>query len=439
MSLKAIIGILAKVIGLDPMSIGHSAIKQVVHRRMSAIGLTDMGQYLGLLHSSSDELQELIEVVTVPETWFFRDTEAFNLLKRFAVEEWRPQSADQSLRLASIPCSTGEEPYSMVMGLLDCGLEPERFHIDAVDVSNKALIQANQALYGEVSFRGKELGFRQRYFEARPEGYRLHKRVCRNVTFHQGNILNLSTLLAGRRYDVVFFRNLLIYLNQDSRKRTIDQLRQLLSPSGLLFVGHAEASLLLNAGFTRVPHARAFAFTPGSSTTSCLNTEQLISKKTAISDTPGEKAAVPASFTPHGSTASRVLAPASSVIATPSNPEPVDTGPEQGIDLKNVRRLADQGRLEEARRLCEDHLRGGQGSTAEAYYLFGLIHEAGGNREQAAELYRKAIYLDPVHEPTLIQLVLFAERSGNTHKAQLLRERVARASARNGDHPRMAG
>ncbi len=102
--------------------------------------------YWERVRGSRAELQALIEAVVVPETWFFRDREAFAALARLAREEWLP-SAPQTgcCRLLSLPCSTGEEPYSMAMALLDAGVPADRFRIDAVDISAAALAQAERA------------------------------------------------------------------------------------------------------------------------------------------------------------------------------------------------------------------------------------------------------------------------------------------------------
>src|SRR6202163_2862965 len=102
--------LLKRTIGLDAASIGSSAIKHAVQARTSACGLKDLRAYWELLCTSKAELQELVEVVVVPETWFFRDREAFLAMARMAHDEWLPHHSRRALRLLSLPCSTGEEP-----------------------------------------------------------------------------------------------------------------------------------------------------------------------------------------------------------------------------------------------------------------------------------------------------------------------------------------
>src|SRR5690242_3881113 len=107
--------LLKQTMGLDAASVGAAAIERAVRARVSAVGLNDMRVYWELVNTSRAELQALIEAVVVPETWFFRDREAFTVLARIAREEWLPTHGEGSLRLLSVPCSSGEEPYSMAM------------------------------------------------------------------------------------------------------------------------------------------------------------------------------------------------------------------------------------------------------------------------------------------------------------------------------------
>src|SRR5882762_4054864 len=111
--------LLKNAMGLDTFSIGSPAIERAVRLRMAALGVKQADDYRHQLHSSADELQELIEAVVVPETWFFRYREAFATLVRLVTQEPCSTHSASVLRLLSVPCSTGEEPYSMVMSLLD--------------------------------------------------------------------------------------------------------------------------------------------------------------------------------------------------------------------------------------------------------------------------------------------------------------------------------
>src|SRR6266403_1076010 len=99
--------------GLDAESIGVACVERAVRERLAARGLEDVQVYWEQLVTLEQELQELIEAIVIPETWFFRDPEAFAALARAVREEWLSKHAEGTLRLLSLPCSTGEEPFSM--------------------------------------------------------------------------------------------------------------------------------------------------------------------------------------------------------------------------------------------------------------------------------------------------------------------------------------
>jgi chemotaxis protein methyltransferase WspC len=117
--------LLKEAIGLDAASVGSAAIERAVHLRMEALGLKRSDDYWRKLCSLKQERQEFIEAVVVPETWFFRDPDAFASLVRVVNEELRTSVPLRPLRLLSVPCSSGEEPYSMAMSLLEGGLAPQ--------------------------------------------------------------------------------------------------------------------------------------------------------------------------------------------------------------------------------------------------------------------------------------------------------------------------
>src|SRR5918995_1843850 len=113
--------------GLDAHSIGSSAIERAVRQRLLDCQLPDIQAYLLRLRASDSELQALIEAVVVPETLFFPEPHAFAAMARTATQAWLPAHPGRTLRLLSLPSSTGEEPYSMAMALLDAGFPAHRF------------------------------------------------------------------------------------------------------------------------------------------------------------------------------------------------------------------------------------------------------------------------------------------------------------------------
>ncbi|MGH8353402.1 MAG: CheR family methyltransferase, partial [Pseudomonas sp.] len=230
-------------IGLDVGSVGASVIARAVRQRLSSGVAADADQYWALLQHSTQERQALIEAVIVPETWFFRYPESFATLAQLAVQRLAVLAGARPLRLLSLPCATGEEPYSIVMCLLDAGLSGQSFQVDALDVSPLLIERARRAVYGKNSFRGEALEFRARHFTEVEDGYRLSEAVCRQVRLQCGNLLDPGLLATEPAYDVLFCRNLLIYFDRATQESVLALLKRLTRQDGVLFIGPAEASL----------------------------------------------------------------------------------------------------------------------------------------------------------------------------------------------------
>ena len=357
------------------------------------MGLASTDAFYDLLLSSPTEYRDLLEALLVTETWFFRDPEAFATLGGLAMERWLPRHPEGKLRILSLPCSTGEEPYSAVMTLLDAGLSPTRFHVDAVDISKRAIAHARRGLFGKNAFRAKSLGFQEHYFRRVGADFLLNSSVRRLVLFFEGNLFDPGFAAPHPDYDIILCRNLLIYLDPNSQRRALQRIAQLLSPDGVLFVGAAEQPLAFDAGFAPALSPQAFA------------------------------CAKAAARRPQPYRASAVLAP----------PGPPETAyPENRFgasvaafsELRQARRLADAGRLNEAAAICEIHLRKPRPS-AQAYYLLGLIRDARGD-SSAAQCYRRALYLQPDHYEAIVQLAVLAQNQGDPVAARNLQRRAER-------------
>jgi len=412
--MQRIVSLLQKTIGLDATVVGDS-VQQAIRQRMQKNGVQDEHGFLELLQNSPCEMTALIESVAVPETWFFRYREAFQLMQ----EHLSPMLTDHRVpRLLSIPCSTGEEPYSMAMTLLDMGFPAGGFHIDAVDLSRQHLDRAEQAVYRQSSFRGAHLDFRQRYFRQTAAGYVLSSGVRECVNFHQGNILNHKQLEGMGYYDVIYCRNILIYLDEEHRKRTVILLAKMLRDDGLLFVGHAETGLIWKNLFHSVTAPMAFAYR--------RNTTTVTSSASPTAVLPP----VTASRKPVIQKEHLIAKKNRSSISVPELPQPVsDVEAETGPSLQEASRLADQGKLDEARQQCEACLQQ-QGASADVWFLLGLISDIQGQHQDAETAFRKTLYLEPEHQEALMHLAFLLDKRGNQRAAQHLRDRVQRIHGR---------
>jgi chemotaxis protein methyltransferase WspC len=441
MTLAKLGTLLKQTMGLDVASVGPTTVARAAKARMLACNIKDLDTYWEHLQGSPTETQELIEQVVIPETWFLRDRPAFVAMGRMIHERSRTQRQD--FRLLSLPCSTGEEPYSMAMTLLDAGLGPEQFHIDAIDISARALAHAERAIYGKNSFRGNELHFRDQHFRPTLDGYQVVERVRQSVCFRQGNLLDDHVLPGKDIYHIIFCRNILIYLDATGRERTIDLLARLLTGDGCLFVGPSEAGLLLDRKFvsTRIP--MTFAFRKANGTARPPRNDMARPPLPAASlltpaSIPGPNRRLDAGPAPRpapGFAAAPCFAPFSAPFSAPgaSHPARANVAPDQSFAIEDIRRMADQGRLAEAMRHCEQQLREREPSP-EALHLLGLISDAAGDMPAAAEYYRKALYLDPTHQQALAHLSLLLEKQGDSTGAKVLSARARRLNGREVKH-----
>lgn len=398
-------------IGLDSGSIGTGAVERAVRKRSQALQAADTQAYWNLLHGTADEMQALIEAVVVPETWFFRHREALLALGRFAAERAFADTA-RTLRVLSLPCSTGEEPYSIAMAMLDAGVPPARFRIDAVDISARALARASQGEYGSNAFRGAPLDFRERYFTATATGYTLDPRVRTQVRLLQDNLVDPGLLASEPPYDFVFCRNLLIYFDAPGQRRAVQTLARLTMADGMLFVGPAEACLLSAQGLEPVGVPLTFAF-----------------RKPDLARATAAPASAPVQAKPPPRIAAPPRLPRAPVPMRPAPGRPAPAATAAASDrsavLARIAGMADRGELEAATTACLALL-DGPGPDADAYCMLGVLQDAAGRTAQAHAAYRKALYLDPAHQESLYHLAALLDTLGDHDGAMRLRQRAQR-------------
>ena len=446
MSQAAIEALLRQKIGLDPNVIGSSMIARAIQQRLLACELPHIDAYLRQLQTSPQELEALIENLVVPETWFFRDRASYSYLSHYVKSQWLPTHPDSVLRVLSVPCSTGEEPLSIAIALLETGLSSKYFNIDAVDISQRALHIAQQGIYGRNSFRGETFNLQQRYFTPVGNKYKVHPFVSSTINFIRGNLLHPFFLLEKTPYDVIFCRNLFIYFDNLAREQAIQALDRLLIKKGVLFVGHSETSAIPPLKFVSVRHPLAFAFRKVAVTEEERQTKKLSTrthqrreqrKKLGArdstqrgillerdrqgeqvhkdSESPKKNLPIPNS----------VRAAEPSPFRIPNSQFPVNSKDNLETLLATARILADRGQLKEAATLCETYLSQNY-ISAEAYVLLGQVRQAQGQEEQALQCFQKATYLNPNHYEALIHLALLKEYTGDLKGAAMIRHRIQR-------------
>jgi chemotaxis protein methyltransferase WspC len=407
-------------IGLDVTSVGPAIIERAVRQRRVAAQAASADEYWHTLQGSRDEQQALIEAVIVPETWFFRYPESFATLAKLASKRLAAINNLRALRILSLPCSTGEEPYSIAMALLDAGLKPHQFKVDGMDVSPLSVDKARRALYGKNSFRGDDIAFRDRHFIAEGDGYRLDPRVQEQVRLQVGNLLDPALLAGEPPFDFVFCRNLLIYFDQPTQKQVFEVLKRLTHDDGVLFIGPAEGSLLGRLGMRSIGIAQSFAF----------------SRQGAEEPEP-LPAFVPTPLPVPQPLRNRPTAPVRSrpfAAVVPLAPVPKISGTDTAVLLANIAGLANEGKSAEAKAACDSYLRSHE-PVAQVFYWLGLLSDVAGNVLEAQGFYRKALYLEPQHPEALMHLAALLQAQGDAAGARRLQERAAR-SARAADSER---
>ncbi|POA27999.1 MULTISPECIES: protein-glutamate O-methyltransferase CheR [unclassified Pseudomonas] len=400
-------------IGLDVNSVGPAIIERAVRQRMTAQQVETADEYWLRLRGSADEQQALIEGVIVPETWFFRYPESFATLARLALKRLAEIKGMRALRILSLPCSTGEEPYSIAMALFDGGLAPHQFKVDGVDVSPLSVERAKRALYGKNSFRGQQTDFRERYFSTEDDGYRVSERVREQVRLQVGNLLDPTLLANEPAYDFVFCRNLLIYFDQPTQQQVLQVLKRLTHVEGVLFIGPAEGSLLGHLGMRSIGIPQSFAFSrhsePEPAPPSVFSTPPLPVSLPLRSVSPPPVRSRPFAAVAPAPRASLEKAPNTDAAAL----------------LASIATLANEGKSLEAQAACEEYLRNHE-PVAQVFYWLGLLSDVAGNVLQAQGFYRKALYLQPQHPEALMHLSVLLASQGDASGARRLQQRAAR-------------
>ncbi len=396
--------------GLDVQSVGRHMFERATESRLSQAPEGSYTGYLRRLKAEEDELTKLLELLLVPETWFFRDAGTFTFLTAFVKSEWRRKTDRGVLRILSAPCSTGEEPYSIAMTLLEAGLKPSQFRIHASDISPRALSVAEAARYAKASFRSPLTAVQTRFFERLEESSTVCESVRALVSFSQGNLVDPNFTVGSESvFDVIFCKNLMIYLGQAGRTKVMTTLGRLLKESGLLFVGHSEVALFHKAGYTPVSPAKAFGLT---------NARQLPEAPAVHRRMPRRRA---------GENHHHVRIDPTVMNQVESREQAAKAQSADSV-LETAKSLADRGDLQEASRLCH-FLIGADSMDVGAYYLAGLIEQSFDRLAPAEDFFLKAIYLDPDHYDTLVQLCLLSEKKGDSAKAGQYRKRIRRLEA----------
>ncbi|TZG29623.1 CheR family methyltransferase [Sphingomonas montanisoli] len=255
-SLEQITALLYRTTGMIFGEKKRYYIERRVAERMKKTAITEIARYLMLLDRDPYERQLLVNAVTINETYFYREEHqlaalADEILPRIVATK-RPGDL---VRIWSMPCSTGEEAYSIALWLLEKWPLVDAYHVEIVgsDIDTHALEAAREGRYGTRALSKLPEPVIAAYFEREhAHRRRIVDDMRESVLFTQSNLIDAASVKAQGRFDVILCRNLLIYFNEESRGQAAEHLHDALLPGGYLLLGHSESMARIDERFELV-------------------------------------------------------------------------------------------------------------------------------------------------------------------------------------------
>ena len=190
-----------------------------------------------------EEFQELMNAVTVNETYFFREKDQFEVLANKILPELHASlPTSRPIRILSSPCSTGEEPYSIVLHIVEEGdiVEKRDIEVVGIDIDSTVIQKAIKAKYTDRSVHAIPKNILAKWFKKKSLGYELGDDLQGSVDFQVANVFDKTQMRKLGKFDVIFSRNMLIYFDDASRKEVVMTFYDMLNPGGYVLLGHAE-------------------------------------------------------------------------------------------------------------------------------------------------------------------------------------------------------
>ncbi|MEU8818717.1 CheR family methyltransferase [Actinoplanes sp. NPDC048796] len=382
-------------------------LRQLTGTLRERAGASGMGvrAYLDRLSARSwpEEMAVLVERLSITETYFFRHGEQFQALRDEALpERVAARRGQRVLRMLSVACSSGEEAYSLAITGLTVRPDSDWIiDVTGVDANPAVLSRAEAARYSDWSLRETPDDVRRKWFRPEEDGYRVADEARRLVRFKRHNVAEDDPQLwRDGRYDVIFCRNLLMYLTPDVVSALVERMTAALAPGGFLFLGHTDSLGSRADGLELRQSHHVFYY------------RKTDKSPAAVAPSVPEAAAPAEKAEPKETTYNQALL----LLREERFAEALDLiDGERGTLLHGVL-LAQSGRLGEAialaRRLIEEN-----GLDPDAHQLLGLCLEGGSAVAEAIGQYRLAAYLDPGFALPRMRLGQLARRGGDDRAA----------------------
>lgn len=377
--------------GFDFPGARGRALDEGVGRALHALGESEAGLLERLKRDDPEALRALATELTVGESYFFRDRPHFAVVERAA-------RSGRTLRMWSAGCSSGEEAYSMAIVALEASDGRCAPNVLGTDLNPTSVARARAATYGTWSFRGVPNGVRNRWFSTDGQRWRPVEQVRTCARFELGNLLHAPPFAPGEAPDVIFCRNVLLYLTAEAIDRVARVLTAALAPGGWLVLGPSDP-LLDAPGLALDRSLGFFAYRRATDLDLTQPERKPHADRAAASPRPGARPAAPPprehpsplfSLSPPLPEAPQPASPLLEWRPEPPRAAP-DTSPlESAAAVVQARRLADAGDGEGALAI----LRGQPCSTAEALTLRATIRQELGDHAGAARDAEAALVFD---------------------------------------------
>ena len=221
-------------------------VERRVGERMAATRSPSFASYFRLLRTDAeDEIQQFVNAFTVNETYFYREDYQLKCLTNDLLpERTRNKRADEAIRIWSAACSTGEEPYSIAIWLLENWPSVDEYLIEIVasDIDTRVLELARAGIFGKRSLMRLPANLIGRYFEPlTADQWQIASQLRDSISFTTVNLVEPDQTRRHGRFDVIFCRNVLIYFDDSSRRVAAENLYESLLPGGFICLGHTES------------------------------------------------------------------------------------------------------------------------------------------------------------------------------------------------------
>jgi len=227
----------------------RSILESRLKERLREKKLDSVNTYFTMISKDQGELKSFLDSITTNLTRFFRNQAHFDALEKFVVPELQKikrESGNNTIRIWSAGCSTGEEPYTIAMLMNEILTPPWKYEIVASDISLKCLMTAKEGFYAENRIVGIPDAYLKKYFDKAHGGYKVHDDLMSKIRFDYHNLKNDA---GHKNLDIVFCRNVIIYFDEAAQTAVINRFWDAMASKSFLFIGHSESLFGMNTKF----------------------------------------------------------------------------------------------------------------------------------------------------------------------------------------------